>query len=164
MVRYTGVWAPEGVTAYLEGAVVPVRLACRTPAGRLWMLSLWFAWDPDAETFACATARDADVVRYLEADPEVAFEVSSNDPPYRGVRGNGTASIRPDEEKRQLRRLLKRYLGGTDSALARRLLDPGREEVRITVDPARVHSWDYSGRMDPATDADGDANANADGE
>ena len=40
-----------------------------------------------------------------------------------------------------------RYLGGTDSALARRLLDADREEVRIRLDPTRAHTWDYSERM-----------------
>jgi hypothetical protein len=198
MVRYSGAWGAERVDAFLAEAVVPVRLACRTPAGPLWMLSLWYRWLPDETPEAdgdegrgegdgagtgdgdedgdgtgagsepgdgaggervdsggpalrCATSRDADVVRYLEADDGVAFEVSTNEPPYRGVRGNGTATVVPDEGKRLLRSLLERYLGGTDSALARRLLDPEREEVEIRVEPARVHSWDYAGRMRDAT-------------
>jgi nitroimidazol reductase NimA-like FMN-containing flavoprotein (pyridoxamine 5'-phosphate oxidase superfamily) len=109
------------------------------------MLSLWYLWEDDA--LWCATGADADVVRYLRANDEVAFEVSTNDPPYRGVRGRGHASIDVDEEKTLLRRLLQRYLGGTDSTLARRLLAPERDEVRIRVDPARLHSWDYSDRM-----------------
>jgi hypothetical protein len=143
------------------------------------MLSLWYRWEPghgsssdagaeegtestgdgdrdgDSPALRCATSRDADVVRYLEADDGVAFEVSTNEPPYRGVRGNGTATIAPDAEKRLLRSLLERYLGGTDSALARRLLDPEREEVEIRVEPARVHSWDYAGRMRDATGSGG---------
>ena len=112
------------------------------------MLSLWYLWEDDA--LWCATGADADVVRHLGADDEVAFEVSTNDPPYRGVRGRGRATIEPDEEKTLLGRLLERYLGGTDSALAERLLDPARDEVRIRIDPVRVHSWDYSGRMGDA--------------
>jgi hypothetical protein len=172
MVRYSGAWGPERVDAFLADAVVPVRMACRTPAGPLWMLSLWYRWEPagdpepaadgdgggdadgdarDGPALRCATSRDADVVRYLEADGGVAFEVSTNEPPYRGVRGNGTATLVPDREKALLRSLLDRYLGGTDSALARRLLDPEREEVEIRVDPGRVHSWDYAGRMRDAT-------------
>ena len=198
MVRYSGVWGPERVDAFLADAVVPVRLACRTPAGPLWMLSLWYRWLPgetpgadgdtgsgegdgtgtrdedgegngtgagsepgdgagdertdcDGPALRCATSRDADVVRYLESNDGVAFEVSTNEPPYRGVRGNGTATLVPDRGKALLRSLLDRYLGGTDSALARRLLDPEREEVEIRVDPGRVHSWDYAGRMRDAT-------------
>jgi hypothetical protein len=165
MVRYTGPWDEAGVAAFLDDAVVPVRLAVRTPDGPLWMLSLWFVHREGS--LWCATAADADVVSYVAADAGVAFEVSTNDPPYRGVRGNGVATVLPDG-KHLLRDLLVRYLGGTDSPLARRLLDPDREEVRIRVDPRRVHSWDYTGRMRDAVaeaaggDA-GDAGAAEDG-
>jgi nitroimidazol reductase NimA-like FMN-containing flavoprotein (pyridoxamine 5'-phosphate oxidase superfamily) len=143
----TGAWDRAGVDDFLTTAI-PVRLSCRTPAGHLWMLSLWYLWEDGS--LWCATGADADVVRYLRADDEVAFEVSTNDPPYRGVRGRGHATIEPDDEKAMLRRLLTRYLGGTDSPLAERLLDPAREEVRIRVDPVRLHSWDYSRRMSDA--------------
>lgn len=146
MTEYTGAWDREGVAAFLSEARIPIRLACRTPSG-LWMLSLWYGFDADAERFVCATAADADVVRHLREDDAVAFEVSTNDPPYRGVRGRGRATIVPAEGKAVLRDLLSRYLGGTDSSLARRLLSPDREEVTVRIDPERVYSWDFSDRM-----------------
>jgi hypothetical protein len=146
MANITGEWSLEGLTAYLEEATVPIRLACRTPGGGLWMLSLWYRYQNGR--FEMATGANADVVRYLEADDGVAFEVSTNEPPYKGVRGAGTASIRPDTDKEVLRDLVERYLGGTDSDLARYLLREDREEVRIVVDPSKLYSWDYSDRMD----------------
>lgn len=152
MTEYTGEWDREGVAAFLSECRVPIRVACHTPDDGLWMLSLWYGFDPDAERLVCATAADADVVRYLRADDRVAFEVSTNDPPYRGVRGRGQATITPDDEKEVLRDLLTRYLGGTDSALASRLLSPDRDEVTIRIDPERWYSWDFSDRM-----ADADA-------
>ncbi|MFP8955812.1 pyridoxamine 5'-phosphate oxidase family protein [Natrialbaceae archaeon A-CW3] len=135
----------EAITTYLEEATIPLRLACRTPSGRLWMLSLWFTYRDG--TLQCATAASADVVRYLEHDSDVAFEVSSNEPPYAGVRGAGTATISPDPDKTLLRELLEEYLGGTESSLANSLLDEGRSEVTITIEPAVVYGWDFSGRM-----------------
>jgi len=152
MTAYTGEWDRAEVAAFLTDATVPVRLSCRTPAGGLWMLSLWYRFDADDERLVCATSAEADVVEYLRADDGVAFEVSTNDPPYRGVRGSGTATIVPDEEKAVLRGLLERYLGGTDSALARRLLDPERDEVAIRIDPARCYSWDFTERMREVSD------------
>jgi len=162
MVEYTGVWDHDETVAFLDGHAVPLRLACRTPVDRLWMLSLWFRYVPadDAGTdrtdgpggeFHCATAADADVVDFLRADPDVAFEVSTNHPPYRGVRGRGTATVESEGATDTLRTLLERYLGGTDSDLARWLLSPEREEVRIRVAPDRLHSWDYTDRMGGAT-------------
>jgi nitroimidazol reductase NimA-like FMN-containing flavoprotein (pyridoxamine 5'-phosphate oxidase superfamily) len=145
--EFTGVWDRESVADFLAGHAIPVRLACRRPSGDLWMLSLWFEYDADRGTLHCATKADADVVRFLRADASVAFEISTNHPPYRGVRGAGTAAVAPDEEKTRLRSLLHRYLGGTDSDLAGQLLRPDREEVEITIRPTKIYSWDFSDRM-----------------
>ncbi|SDQ49740.1 pyridoxamine 5'-phosphate oxidase family protein [Natronobacterium texcoconense] len=141
----------EQVVEFLESQTVPIRVACRTPSGHLWMLSLWYRRRDEADswTLACATSANATVVDYLthDAKPAVAFEVSTNHPPYRGVRGRGTASVAPDPEKETLRALLERYLDGTESELARTLLREEREEVTITIDPVTVYGWDFSERM-----------------
>jgi hypothetical protein len=143
----SGDWGEPELRAFLtsEDGRVPLRLACRTPKGGLWMLSLWYRWRDGG--FDCATSASADVVEYLAHDEGVAFEVSVNEPPYYGVRGAGVAAVSPDEDKQLLRSLLDRYLGGTDSALAGQLLREEREEVHIRVEPAQVYAWDFSDRM-----------------
>ncbi len=143
--RLSGAYTRDEVDSFLAETVVPVRIACETPAERLWMVSLWFRYEDG--TVRCATARSADLVTYLEHRDHVAFEVSTNDPPYRGVRGNGSVAVSTDEDKRLLASLLDRYLGGTDSALARRLLDRPEEEVVIDLTPERLYSWDFGDRM-----------------
>ena len=148
--RVTGAWTREEMAAFLDDAVIPIRLGCATPAGGLWMLSLWYQYRDGA--FHCATAASADVVTYLEADARVSFEVSVNEPPYRGVRGYGRATLEPDPGKGLLRSLLQRYLGGTDSPLADRLLDESREEVTIRIDPKKLYCWDYTDRMADSAD------------
>ncbi|TKX52777.1 pyridoxamine 5'-phosphate oxidase family protein, partial [Halorubrum sp. SS7] len=96
----------------------------------------------------------ADLVEFVEHDDHVSFDVSTNDPPYKGVRGRGHATVAPDDDKRLLRTLLRRYLGGVDNATADRLLRPEREEVEIRIEPERLHAWDYSERM-KSTDRSG---------
>lgn len=150
METVTGAWDSDETAAFLEASTIPLRLGCRRPDGDPWILSLWYRYVDG--TFECATAADADVIRFLDRDPSVAFEVSTNEPPYRGVRGNGRARVAPDDEKSVLRALIVRYLGGTDSPLAERLLDPARREVTITIAPERVHTWDYSDRMSVTRD------------
>ncbi|WP_126663179.1 pyridoxamine 5'-phosphate oxidase family protein [Haloterrigena salifodinae] len=158
-----GTLSPTRIIDLLEDATIPIRLACRTPADNLWMCSLWYrlerteADEPangetETETdgewrLRCATAASADIVSFLEADPRVAFEVSTNQPPYAGVRGRGAVSLDPDPEKETLRDLLERYLGDTESELAGKLLDDDREEVTITIEPATVYGWDFAERM-----------------
>jgi hypothetical protein len=83
----------------------------------------------------------------------VGIDVSTNDAPSRGIRGTGTAVLSRDGGEEVLRDLIQRYLGGTDSSLAQRLLSGDREEVLIRIDPDEIYSWDYTDRIngvDPA--------------
>lgn len=150
MPEFSGRWDAEAVERFLQDVTIPIRLATRRPDDSLWQVALWYRYRDGH--FECATAASAQLVRFLRADSAVAFDVSTNEIPYRGVRGNGVASLSPDEDKEVLRALIRRYLGTTESPLAERLLRDDREEVRIRIDPDRVFSWDYSERMDSATD------------
>ncbi len=157
MVTLTGDLSREEVAAFLDEATVPLRLACHTNDGNPWIVTLWYV-HRDGELY-CATSADSQVVKFLRSDSAIAFDVSTNDPPYRGVRGHGNATVKEDEDKTLLRELAQRYLGGTDSPLARRLLSPDREEVRVRVSPERLYGWDYTERMrgasgEGATDGD----------
>jgi nitroimidazol reductase NimA-like FMN-containing flavoprotein (pyridoxamine 5'-phosphate oxidase superfamily) len=143
-----GPWSHDQLQQFLDEALIPVRIGCHRPDGGLWMLSLWYDF-ADGE-FRCATSESADITRFLRADGTVCFEASTNRPPYMGVRGNGTATLEPDEDKTLLRRLLDRYLGGTDSGLADILLDESREEVVIRIEPDRLYTWDFTERMPDA--------------
>ncbi|WP_459191423.1 pyridoxamine 5'-phosphate oxidase family protein [Halosimplex sp. J119] len=146
----TGDWTRERAEQFLDEQAIPVRLAMHTPEGGLWMLSLWYRYRDGR--LECATGAKAKVVRYLREDPVVAFEISTNRPPYRGVRGAGSASVAPDEGKEVLRSLVDRYLGDRDSGLAASLLSPERDEVRIGIDIERAYTWDFSDRMQPRED------------
>lgn len=151
MTEFRGVWTEEDVEDFLRETTVPIRLATHRPDETLWVVTLWYRYRDGA--LECATQANADVVGFLRRDSSVAFDVSTNRVPYRGIRGNGTATVSADGGTAVLRDLVERYLGGTDSSLARWLLSDDREEVRIRIEPDVVYSWDYSDRMrDVATD------------
>ncbi len=143
--RLAGPFDREQVAAFLDAAVIPVRLSCITPSGWPLVLSLWFVRRGDE--LVCATQRSSSVVRALEQDARCAFEVASEQPPYRGVRGRARVSIEADHGLATLKELLIRYLGGTDGALARGLLARTTPEVALRLDPVDLSSWDYSARM-----------------
>ncbi|WP_302081439.1 pyridoxamine 5'-phosphate oxidase family protein [Salinibaculum rarum] len=145
MTTVDGVWSQEEAATFLDEAIVPIRLGCHNPSGGLWMLSLWFRYRDGV--FECATSMGADVVRFLREDDDVCFEVSTNRPPYMGVRGAGTATLEEDGAKDVLRALVDRYLGTREAEMAQWLLSDEREEVTITIDPSRLHTWDFSPRM-----------------
>lgn len=145
MVDVRGAWSRAQLESFLDKTTVPLRLAARTRSDYPWIVPLWYVYRAGA--FHCAPGRLADVVDFLDRDARLGFDVSTNEPPYRGVRGAGEATVEPDPDKQLLRDVLVRYLGGTDSSLADRLLAADREEVRIEIEPARLVTWDYTDRM-----------------
>ena len=150
MVALTGDFSRDETAAFLDETTVPLRLACHTGDGHPWIVTLWYV-HRDGDLY-CATSDDAQVVAFVRSDSAVAFDVSTNDPPYRGVRGHGNATVKADPDKTLLREVIERYLGDTDSPLARRLLSPDRDEVRIRITPERLYGWDYTERMRDADD------------
>ncbi len=111
-------------------------------------MSLWFLYEDGA--FWCATNGKARLVDYLQSQPRCGFEVAGDTPPYRGVRGKGTAAIVPEAGGDILVRLLRRYAIDPDSTLARSLLAKIDQEVAVRISPTRITSWDFTRRMDGA--------------
>lgn len=145
MVSYSGPWKEEELVTFLTESTFPIRIGVHRQDGSMWIVPLWYRYLEGR--FECATSVSSDLVRFLEHDPNVALDISTNHPPYRGVRGRGESSLAFDEEKETLHSLIERYLGSTDSSLADWLLDEGREEIRIRIRPRELHSWDYTDRM-----------------
>jgi nitroimidazol reductase NimA-like FMN-containing flavoprotein (pyridoxamine 5'-phosphate oxidase superfamily) len=145
MTTVGGIWSREETEAFLDSALVPIRIGCHDTRGGLWMVSLWYRY-ADGQ-FHCATGSSSDLAAFLRANEQVSFEVSTNRPPYMGVRGNGTARLEPDEDKETLRSLFDRYLGGTESALADMLLVGDRSELTVSIEPDRLYTWDFTDRM-----------------
>ncbi|WP_254762221.1 pyridoxamine 5'-phosphate oxidase family protein [Natrinema marinum] len=145
MTDFRGAWTEHEVETFLGEATIPIRIATRRPDGSLWPVALWYRYREGV--LECATGANSNLVRFLRHDPDIGFDISTNDVPYRGIRGTGTTTIERDDGKAVLRDLLERYLGGTDSSLARWLLADDREEVRIEIEPREIYSWDYASRM-----------------
>ena len=148
-IRRSGPWSIEEVHAFLDEAVIPMRLAANTSSGFPVVLSLWFVREGD--DLLGAVHRDAKIAKRLQADDRCAFEIATNDPPYRGVRGQARAALSSDGAPELLERLLLRYLGTTDSKLGRFLMSRATDERVIRVSPRSVASWDYTARMNEPT-------------
>jgi nitroimidazol reductase NimA-like FMN-containing flavoprotein (pyridoxamine 5'-phosphate oxidase superfamily) len=144
-VAVRGPWSKDEAWAFLEGAVIPLRLAVTDGSGWPLVLSLWFVADGDE--LLVATRPTSVVAQRLAEAPRCAFEVAGDQPPYRGVRGRAEVTIDRGAGAATLTRLLERYLGGTDSPLAARLLRGADDEVCLRLRPVSLVSWDYRGRM-----------------
>lgn len=140
----SGPWDRAAVESFLVDTVIPVRLGTVGREGPL-VQSLWFVYE--SGSLWCCTQADALVVRRLRADERVGFEVSRDEPPYRGVRGSGRAVIDADAARDVLPRLLDRYGIGRERGLGRWLLSRLDSEVAVRITDLAVTSWDYSARM-----------------
>ncbi len=145
----SGPWDSPEIEAFLATAVIPVRLATNGASGPL-VQSLWF--NPSGSSLWCCTQRASLLARRLNRDDRVGFEVAADAPPYRGVRGTGTAHMHDDDVEGVLRALIERYQGNETTQLSQWLLSRIESEIAIEIEPRTLASWDYSPRMsDPDT-------------
>ncbi len=125
-------------------ACIPLRLSVQTDHGPL-IVPLWFDWD--GTHFWCASKGDAVVVRALEREPVCAFDLSTNDIPYSGIRGRALTRTVPKRGGAVLERLIERYRIDRDHDLAKWLLSRADDEVALEITPTWQTHWDYSHRM-----------------
>ena len=146
LVNSNSVWDLPKIEDFFGACVIPIRLAVMTPNDAPVVCSLWYLWDDGA--LWCATQRDAKVAKCLSARPRCGFEVAPDTPPYKGVRGQGVATVSADNAAELLQRLLDRFEIGRESRLARWLLGRTDTEVAIRIEPIWMTAWDYSPRME----------------
>ncbi|MFX0185265.1 MAG: pyridoxamine 5'-phosphate oxidase family protein [Candidatus Hodarchaeota archaeon] len=135
----------NSVKEYLNQSLIPLRLSGTTKSGWPFVMSLWYVYLN--ERIFLATIKTAKIVEYLFNNPKCAFEISSDIPPYCGIRGQATAKIIESKGDEILKILLNRYLGGEDNPLAQKLLNRHVPEVAIELTPVKLYQWDFSKRM-----------------
>ena len=83
----------------------------------------------------------------MENNNLCGFEIAGDAPPYKGIRGRGVATIKPEMGKPILSILMEKYLENKDSKLSKFLSENSDDEVAIEISPQHVSHYDYSKRM-----------------
>lgn len=139
-----GSWSGTTVEGFLTETRIPLRLSVNTESGML-IVPVWFEYQ-SGHFLSCSPSNSV-LVRSLCSDATVAFDVSTNDLPYMGVRGRGIAECCNAKDNTVLERLLDRYTSGTDNNLAGWLLNRPGPETLIDIQVTWLTSWDFSSRM-----------------
>ncbi len=137
-------WSLDQIEAFLRAAVIPIRLACLANGAPL-VCSLWFLYRDGC--LWSATQQHAAIVGFFRDDPACGFEIAPNEPPYRGVRGQGTVGLLPAQGGEILGALIDRYVGSRETAFARWLLSRAEQEIAMRIEPRWLTAWDFSARM-----------------
>ena len=148
VIRSNSAWSAQQIASFLEAQRIPIRLACLASSGNPIVCSLWYLHDDGA--LWCATQKTAKVAAYLARHPVCGFEVAPEAMPYKGVRGQGKATLLPERGLDILQRLIDRYVGNRESDFARWLIKRGSREVAIRIDPIWLTAWDFAPRMKSA--------------
>ena len=125
--------------------VTPVRFSTITPSGYPSIISLWYLYKNGR--IYCATQKNAKVVSYIKNDNKCAFEITTGEAPYKGIRGYGKVNLREDIAVEILESLIDRFVGDREAKLSKYLLKRKDEEVALEIIPLKLFPWDYSKRM-----------------
>ena len=141
--RY-GSWTGTEVGEFLRESRIPLRIGFFGGSGGL-IVPVWYQYD-DGRLFCCSPAKSA-LVKGLKENPVIAFDISTNEIPYKGVRGRARATCSFAASRQPLEVLLQKYLNDTNNELSQWLLSRTDEEVVIELEIAWLTSWDFSARM-----------------
>jgi hypothetical protein len=145
-VNKNSAWPLNKIQAFLETQVSPIRIAINNGDFPL-IASLWFELDEAGQQLVCASHKSSKLVQNLELDNRCAFEVATNDAPYKGVRGVGSVELTQVDVEKVLPRLADRFLKGSNPQLVNWLSSRLEDEYLLRVKPQWISSWDYSSRM-----------------
>lgn len=138
-------WQEDQITAFLETAGFPIRLSFLNQANEPKICSLWFQYSDGA--IWSASHKNSFLIKQLQNNQTVAFEVSTNEYPYKGVRGTAEVALSMSNADKVLDSLIKKYLGNGNSSLATWLMSRSDDEFVIKMTPTKVNAWDFSDRM-----------------
>ena len=124
---------------------IPIRISFMKSNGFPSVVSLWYT-HADGRIY-CAVQKTAKVISYIQKNPKCGFEIASDMPPYKGLRGEGEVKILHDKGKEILETLIEKYLGTKESTLSRFLRSNSKNEVAIEIIPQKTRRYDYSKRM-----------------
>ena len=112
---------------------------------------VWFYYDKDEGKLLVLTSKVAKKTRNLSNRPTIYFSIDDENPPYKGVKGKGTATIVEDPNLivPQAEKISMKYLGTLDHPAAKEMADRSKngEGVLVEISPKFFSTWDFGKRQ-----------------
>ncbi len=111
---------------------------------------VWFYYDKDERKLLLTTSKLAKKTQNLRNRPTIYFSIDDENPPYKGVKGKGIATMVEDANRIVPRadKISMKYLGTLDHPVAKMITDGAKkgEVVLVEISPKFFSTWDY-GKM-----------------
>lgn len=139
-------WSESQIEEFLSSAAIPMRLSFMNMNDEPMICSLWFKFI-DGSLWS-ASHENSYVVNQLKNNCKVSFEVSTNEYPYKGVRGKASVELSRVNADYILEELIDKYLDSRNSRLVSWLMSRVESEYVLKITPSIINSWDFSDRME----------------
>lgn len=139
----------EEVERFLE-KTLNLQLATIDKQGDPNIQPVWFYYDKDGEKLWINTSKSARKTQNIRERSTIYFSIDDENPPVRGVKGKGIATIIEDLKTviPLGERISLKYLGTLDHPIAKMISEDSKkgEVVLIEISPNFFSTWDY-GKM-----------------
>ena len=112
---------------------------------------VWFYYDKDEGKLLVLTSKVAKKTQNLSNRPTIYFSIDDENPPYKGVKGKGTATVVEDPNLivPQAEKISMKYLGTLDHPAAKEMADRSKngEGVLVKISPKFFSTWDFGKRQ-----------------
>ena len=146
-----GMTREEAERFLLESSKLNLQIATIDEKGDPNIQPVWFNYDKDAEKLLILTSKSAKKTQNLRNRPTIYFSVDDENPPYKGVKGKGIATVIEDPNRivPQAEKISMKYLGTLDHPAAKEMADRSRngEGVLVEISPKFFSTWDFGKRQ-----------------
>jgi PPOX class probable F420-dependent enzyme len=131
---------------FLESKLT-LQLATTDEKGEPNIQPVWFYYDKDEGKLLIITSKVAKKTQNLRNSPTIYFSIDDAKPPYKGVKGKGSATIIEDPNRivPQAEKISIKYLGTLDHPAAKEMADRSKngEGVLVEISPKFFSTWDF---------------------
>ena len=138
----------QDLKEFLTTKVLNLHLGTVDEKGHANIHPVGYYYDNSENKFYILTGKETKKTSNLKKNEMVYFCVDDSNPPYKGVRGKGTARIQEDVNfnLRIWEKIMARYLGNVEDPMAIALKDELKkgESIVLEISPKYYSTWDYS--------------------
>jgi len=108
---------------------------------------VWFYYDKEQGKLLIITSKLSKKTQNVRNRPTIYFSIDDENPPYKGVKGKGNATIVEDPNRivPQAERISMKYFGTLDHPAAKEMVDrsKNKEGVLVEISPMFFSTWDF---------------------